>query len=319
MEMVGKDATDCGCGNFSLNTDAGSGEKFCGNCGIVISQGEDVNQFGTKMFDDGDDKRHHAPLSGPRKYSPGTEIGFKDVHGRGVDKEVNISGIKMQQRSTRNDVKFRNLRNAMPMVDRIFDKLGVKDESVRDQTAILYKKVMKAGLVRGRQIDVVTASCAYASMKEHGVHYGIKDICKAVNLKKKDVFRVYSDIVKRSDDIGNGLKNIYKTTDDIAPYSSRISRFVSALPGLDDRLKTRVERDSIGLVAYLAGHREGKSYDGESAAAVYKTILDNKDGYLNGYSVTQEDLANISKITEVTIRNRLKDMDAYLRKRAKSK
>lgn len=316
MGVAGRDSSDCGCGNPNPITDASEGESFCGNCGVVLSQGEQVDELGTRMYDEGDDKRHHAPLSGPRKYAPGTEIGTKDAHGRGVDKEMKVGVMKMMNFRTKSDSKERNLRNAIPLLDDLFDKIGVNEESVRDQAAILYKKAIKANLTKGRPIPFVVSSCAYAAMKEHGIHRSMKEVCDATGIRKKDLFRVYSDLLKSSGDIGNGLDNIYSATGDISQYSSRISRILSQLnsdPRMDDIAKSKIGKECMDYAKELEGHREGKSYDTIAAALVYKVIKSSD------YYVTQQMVAMAAGVTEVSVRSRYKKMESFLRKSQKTK
>ena len=181
----------------------------------------------------------------------------------------------------------RNLAFALSELDRDSSRLGIP-RSVREDAAIIYRSAAKNNLIRGRSIEVVVASALYAACRRCNIPRTLDEIAIASNVSKKQVGKTYRFLSRE-------LNIKLKPT---SP-SDYISRFASKLG-----LSGEVQAKAIEIInkAVDAGLSSGKGPTGVAAAALYIASL------LLGERKTQKEVSEISGVTEVTIRNRYKEL-----------
>ena len=181
----------------------------------------------------------------------------------------------------------RNLAFALSELDRDSSRLGIP-RSVREDAAIIYRRAAKNKLIRGRSIEVVVASALYAACRRCNIPRTLDEIAIASNVSKKQVGKTYRFLSRE-------LNIKLKPT---SP-SDYISRFASKLG-----LSGEVQAKAIEIInkAVKSGLSSGKGPTGVAAAALYIASL------LLGERKTQKEVSEISGVTEVTIRNRYKEL-----------
>src|SRR5207245_6971575 len=75
-------------------------------------------------------------------------------------------------------------------LDRHTDKLHVP-ANVKESSAVVYRKALDNGLVRGRSIAAIAAASLYAACRSSETPRTLKEVAAASRIKKKDVARCY--------------------------------------------------------------------------------------------------------------------------------
>jgi transcription initiation factor TFIIB len=185
------------------------------------------------------------------------------------------------------DSKERNLKQALGEIDRMSSALGLP-ENVRETASVIYRRALDENLLPGRSIEGVATAAVYAAARQAGTPRSLDEISVVSRVERMELTRTYRYIVREL--------NL-----EIAPADpeSYIPRFASDLD-----LSDEVERRARELVDHGrdAGLLSGKSPVGLAAAAVYAAAL------LCNEKVTQSEVSEVASISEVTIRNRYKEL-----------
>ena len=287
------------CNNLTRSTitDPESGEIICSNCGIVIlDRIEDYvheERRAHSMEEVYARSRTGAPAS-LAFHDKGlcTIIGKAniDASGKVLDASVLPQIEKLRKWDAWVNVhksSDRNLRRAFQRLDVLKDKLGLT-ESIVEKTAYMFRKVHERQLVRGRTIDGMLAAAVYIVCREMGTSITLKDIAVASNLTYKDISRNYGVLVFELD-IKIPLVDPMKC---IVKVASRL--------GINERTKKR----AMGIMNEVIKKEmsSGKVPMGLAGAVLYLTCQ------MAGQYVSQTSIAAASGVTEVTIRNRFKDL-----------
>ncbi len=214
----------------------------------------------------------------------------KDATGKKLDLKKRLELIRMRKWHTRTRMQSsidRNLAQAMNELDRIAQQLGLPDY-VKEEAAMIYKKAVEKELVRGRAIESVVAAALYAACRIHRIPRTLDEIAKYTKSGRKEVARCYRLLVR---ELGLKIPIV-----DPADYAQRIASMLN-LSGAT--VKTAIE---IINKAREAGITAGKDPAGIAAAAVYIAAL------LNDERRTQKEVAAAAGVTEVTVRNRYKEL-----------
>jgi transcription initiation factor TFIIB len=221
-----------------------------------------------------------------------TNIGWqdKDAYGRSLSASQRA---KMQRLRTWNerfrtrDSKERNLKQALGEIDRMASALGLP-ENVRETASVIYRRALEEDLLPGRSIEGVATASLYAAARQAGTPRSIDELVAVSRVGEMEMTRTYRYIVRE-------LSLEIKPADP----ESYVPRFASDLD-----LSDEVERRARELLdrARDAGILSGKSPVGLAAAAVYAASL------LANEKVTQSQVSSVANISEVTIRNRYKEL-----------
>jgi transcription initiation factor TFIIB len=161
-------------------------------------------------------------------------------------------------------------------------------KNVRETAAMIYRKAVRKKLIRGRTIEGVTAAVLYAACRQCNVPRTLGEISNIAQMKKKEIGRNYRNILYRLE-----LKLLPTTPQDY------ISRFCSEL-----KLSSDVQAKTLQII-HEAAHQEltsGRGPTGIAAASLYIASV------LCGERRTQREVAEVAGVTEVTIRNRYKEI-----------
>jgi transcription initiation factor TFIIB len=163
---------------------------------------------------------------------------------------------------------------------------------IRETAAIIYRKAVEQNLIRGRSIESVTAACLYAACRQRGVPRTLEEIAEHARVYKKEIGSSYRFVIKEL--------NIKINPTNPVDY---IGRFASELG-----LSGAVQKRAIEILneAIKLGLTSGRGPMGVAAAALYIASIEM------GERRTQRDVSDVAKVTEVTVRNRYKELQEKL-------
>ncbi len=284
------------CGSTHLSKDYSRAELVCETCGLVIDQ--DIIDHGPewRAFDS-EQREKRARTGAPMTYTIhdkglSTTIGWqnRDSYGRSIPSRnrAQLYRLRKWQRRIRiSDATERNLAIALGELDRLASGMGLP-RSVRETAAMIYRKAVLKNLIRGRSIDGIAAAALYASCRQCHVPRTLDEISNLSNISRKEIGRNYRFISRKI-----GLKLLPTTPQDY------ISRFCSELA-----LSGDVQAKTIEILEAAAEKEltSGRGPTGLAAASLYIASL------LCGERRTQREVSEVAGVTEVTIRNRYKEL-----------
>lgn len=168
------------CGNAEITADHSLAELYCAFCGHVLEEqmpfaadliGVKVSEYDTRVFEAVD---HTLPNKGRNTVIPG--MGLSTNPGK-MYNMINLS-----------DKTERSFSYALPSLnfvwmharrERIFHK------HVAQTSAIMYRKCIKAKLVRGRNPDVLALAVFHAAMEAHGYRHDMEASAEDLEIDEK--------------------------------------------------------------------------------------------------------------------------------------
>lgn len=278
------------CDSVDLTYDDHRGEIICNECGLIVEEkmvdtGQDVGG----QFDKSDKKgRGGAPMS-LQKFDKGltTNVGeISDIYKLEAGQTRKFLRLKKWQERVSTSIE-RNLRLAMAELRRVASFLTLPSV-VRDEASRVYNFVLQRGLVRGRSMESVIAACIYAACRSYNIPRTLDEIASASDVERKEIGRTYRFIVR-------------KLKIKVTPSSPKdyVSRFSSIL-----HLSSKAQNHALKILkkADISELTSGRGPAGVAAAALYVAAL------INDEKKTQREVADVAGITEVTIRNRYKEL-----------
>jgi len=284
------------CGSESLIYDPSRAEIVCSNCGYVLA--EEIMDLGPewRAFEPGQ-REKRSRVGAPETvmlHDKGlsTDIDWrnKDIHGSDISGSIRtkIYRLRMWQRRMRiSDAIDRNLAFALSELDRMGSQLGLP-RNIREIAAVLYRKAVINKLVRGRSIEGMVSACLYAACRIANAPRTLDEIEDVSKVDKKEIGRSYRYLARE-------LNLRLKPTSPI----DYVIRFGDQL-GISEKTKRRAVK--ILNQAIEKGLTSGKGPTGIAAAAIYIASL------LEGEKMTQREVAEVARVTEVTVRNRYKEL-----------
>jgi transcription initiation factor TFIIB len=288
------------CGSPKLIKDYEKGELICGACGLVLT--ENIQDAGPewRAFD-AEQKEKRARGGAPIKYmrpNKGlvTEIDQynRDIRGVKISTRKQAQFYRMRKWHKRVSIATsmeRNLTIALAELDRVASYLGLPDD-IKEAAALLYRKAVKAELIRGRIIESIVAAVIYAICRMHGIPRTLDEISKASAIEKKEIGRAYR-FLKAELDLDVPLTD----------PSYYVQKFATALKLSGDSQKKAVQ---LIRKAVKRGLISGRGPTGVAAAALYIASA------MTGEKRTQKEVADVAGVTEVTIRNRYRELKKEL-------
>ncbi|ELZ85069.1 transcription initiation factor TFB [Haloferax elongans ATCC BAA-1513] len=284
---------ECG-GN--LVQDNEHGETVCGECGLVVEDTVVDRGPEWRAFDaaERDSKSRVGAPTTKMMHDKGlsTNIGWqnKDAYGKSLSPRQREQMQRLRtwnERFRTRDSKERNLKQALGEIDRMASALGLP-ENVRETASVIYRRALNDDLLPGRSIEGVATASLYAAARMADTPRSLDELEKVSRVEKMELTRTYRYIVRE-------LKLEIKPADP----EQYVPRFASEL-GLSDEAERQARELLRG--AKETGVHSGKSPVGLAAAAVYAAAL------LTNEKVTQSEVSEVADISEVTIRNRYKEL-----------
>lgn len=295
--------TSCPECKSSLIDDVQSGELICSTCGIVVA--EQMADYGPETRSTNlEDKMRLARATGQTTYSQHdlgitTEISIstRDFSGKTISSQVanqmyNLR--KWQQRVRVSSPRERRLSNVLSRIGETCENVSLS-KNVLETASMIYRNLDGKVEVKGKSVTSISAATVYMACKQCNVVRSLEEICrgvcqpKDVKAKTKLAARYYRTLVM---ELGT----------DTAPVLT-MDKYISKIANLT-KTDVRVERLALEISQKTKNNSlaDGKAPNGIAAAYLYVASI------LLGQSVLQRDVSSVAGVTEVTIRNRCKEI-----------
>ncbi|MCD6502665.1 MAG: transcription initiation factor IIB [Thermoplasmata archaeon] len=284
------------CGSTNLVMDEVHGTIYCADCGYVLEQ--DIVFTGPEWRSfEYEQAMERSRTGSPIRYSShdygfGIEISSKDSEGVPIMPSEFARMKKWTRRINTSGALERNLKAGLNEIERLCTNLRLPSD-VRELASKIYRDATKNNLIRGRSISVVAGATVYAACRLLRHLRTLQEISKAAGASKKDISRTYKFLARHLPKLRAGPP---------AP-EEYVDRFCDKL-GLGQ--ETVEKAKEILRKAREAGLTSGRGPQGMAAAAIYIAAI------LTGNRKTQKEVAQVANVTEVTIRNRYKELTEKL-------
>jgi transcription initiation factor TFIIB len=284
------------CGSSRIMKDHESAEIVCMDCGFVVI---------AKLADQGPEWRAFDSTQHEKRARAGAPTTFtihdkglsttidwhdRDIHGQRIPQgqKAQIYRLRKWQRRIRvSDATERNLAFALSEISKYTNNLNLP-RNVLETASFIYRKAVKGHLVRGRSIQGVSAAAIYVACRQCGVARTLEDIAQASPINKKEIGQSYRFLVKKLDYFIKPVKP--------GQYITKLCNQLT--------MQGNVEEIAHKILFAASELRltSGKGPTSIAAATSYIASV------LTGERKTQREIAEIAQVTEVTIRNRYKEL-----------
>lgn len=287
----------------SLVDDVQNGEIICSGCGVVVAD-QMVDHGPETVSSNLEDRMKLARATGQTTYSQHdlgitTEISIstKDFSGKTINREVanQMNNLrKWQQRVRVSSPRERRLANVLSKMGETCDGLNLS-RNVLETASMIYRNLDGHVDVKGKSVASITAATIYMACKQCDVVRSLEEICrgictpKDVKSKTKLAAKYYRTMVMEMGQLNAPVVTMDK-------YISKIANMTQT--------EVRVERLALEIAEKTKDNSiaDGKAPNGIAAAYLYVASV------LLGQNVLQRDVSSIAGVTEVTIRNRCKEI-----------
>jgi len=194
---------------------------------------------------------------------------------------------KCDNRSKLQASEDRNLVYALNDLNNLGNRLSLP-RNVLDTASRIYRQALEEDVIRGRTISKIVAACLYMACRRCGVVRRLDEISRVSRIQSKDIAKFYRLL-------------LWELDADVPRQGTRgiISRLVS-------KLGLRGETERLASLL-LEGAEESRLTNGKHPAGIAASCI-----YISTRvtveRVTQEEVSHEAGITEVTIRNRYREI-----------
>jgi transcription initiation factor TFIIB len=324
--------------------DYGKGEYVCHKCGCVVM--EEVDYYGPETNStDFEERNKNTRASGSTSLSLHdfglrTEIGnsSRDYSGRTIDYqnvELMNRSRKWHSRLRVNSSKERRLSNVLSKINEVCSVLCLR-KTITETASMIYRNFENNSKAKGKSIICIASATIYLACKRCGVVRSIEEIVHAAGISEFDksgvklASRYYRSMVMEMNKLNESRNRgtSVSLTDDFRPLDSKadpdsnnlftpspysktapipsmfaIDNYISKLANIA-KIDTKIERLALEIAQKTNNNffSDGKAPNGLAAAYIYLASV------LLGVNLLQIDVSNFAGVTEVTIRNRCKDI-----------
>jgi transcription initiation factor TFIIB len=312
--------TECSECGANLIQDHSKGEYICERCGcVVMDQIEDLGRESNAT--DFEEKSKNARASGSTSlalhdFGLRTEIayGSKDYAGKSIDYQMaeTMNSIrKWHIRSRIVSPQERRLSNVLTKINETCAVMSLPKLLV-ETSAMLYRNFESNCEAKGKSIVCMAAATIYLACKKCSVVRSLEEIVEATGVTDQDrssaklASKYYRMMVMEmgvfTEQAPASAVNASQQTQTQA-VALAIDHYISKLANMA-KIDTKVERLAIEIAHKTDDHMlaDGKAPNGLAAAYIYIASM------LLGVNILQRDVSSLSGVTEVTIRNRCKDI-----------
>jgi len=301
------DTIDCDSKNFGYEIcpecqlhdvylDPITGDLICTQCGLILESKSVKNEFERRIFTESDCSLK-SRVGAPSTYALhdkglSTTIDWRDrdAFGKKLSPEARAKVFRLRRWNLRMRVHTsvdRNLSVALNEMERICSQLSIQ-RNQKESAALLYRKCVSMNIIKGRSIEAMVAATIYISSRKANLTHTLDDLAKNSRIQSREIGKCYRLILKTLN-----LKMF-------APSPTRfIPRFANdlAISSQSQSMAIQIIQDAekIGILS-------GKDPCGLAAASIYVATREN------GEHKTQKEIARVAQITEVTVRNRYKEL-----------
>lgn len=280
------------CDSQRFEEDSAEGQLLCVECGLIVDENRIDESAEWRAFNE-QEREKKARAGQPLTYTK-HDMGVSTEIGKGSGELYKVSGNKRAQyyrlrkwhkRLTKS--KDRNLGFALSELNSMVSNLNLP-ESVHEEVARLYEKAVDQGLVRGRSMESIISALLYIVARKQGTPRTLDEISEASGIEKREIGRAYRYVAREL-----GLRILPAKPQDYVPrFAGKLQLSGEVQAQARQILKDAREKDLLS----------GKGPTGLAAAALYIAAV------LEGEKRTQREVADVVGVTEVTIRNRYKEL-----------
>ncbi|MGC1932222.1 MAG: TFIIB-type zinc ribbon-containing protein [Candidatus Nitrosopolaris sp.] len=338
--------TQCPECDSGLIHDYNIGEYICQKCGCVVM--DQADDYGPESnFSDFEERSKNTRASGYTSlslhdYGLRTEIGFgsKDYSGKSIDYQMVEQMNSMRKWHSRIRVaspKQRRLSNVLSRINETCSAMCLP-KILLETAAMIYRNFESRSGAKGKSINSMAAATIYLACKRCSVVRSLEEIVEATGITQKDRSRLklaskyyrmmviemgvfteqptqlftsssnshvptIAQSVAGSESVSISAVATTTVTSLPIPVTLAIDHYIAKLANMT-RIEAKVERLAIEIAHKSNNHllADGKSPNGLAAAYIYLAAV------LLDINLLQIDLSSLAGVTEVTIRNRCKDI-----------
>ena len=288
--MISSVASCPDCKSIDLIVDKKRGEVTCKSCGLIIEDNLiDGGQEWREFSGEGQDGRRAGAPSSYAKHDmgTGTEVGSSsEVYSLSVKNRRKYLRLRKWHNRSSTSLE-RNLKYALADLKRISSLLKIPP-AIEEEAARIYRMAVERGLVRGRSMEFVVVGAIYIASRLFNLPRSLNEVCQLTNNNKRDVGKTYRFIAREL-----GIRMLPSQAGDYIPKFANRLQFSA---------ETQTQAQKILEIAKDSELTSGRGPTGLAAAALYVASL------ITGEKRTQREIADVVGVTEVTIRNRYKEM-----------
>ncbi len=280
------------CGASLLVRDLDTAEVVCTNCGFVVA---------TKLADRGPEWRAFTPEQHTKRARIGapytftihdkglsTKIDWRDIRDFPPEKKAQLHRLRRWQRRVRVSSSIdEKLASALSEMHRMAASLNLP-KNILETASVIYRKSVKKRLIRGRSVQGMVVAAIYLACRQCELIRTLAELSQASGINKVEAARNYRFLVKEL--------NYFVPPVKPGQYATRLSSQL-ALRGKVEEVAHKILKEARKLRL-----TSGRGAKGVAAAASY---IASK---VVGEYRTQREFAEAANLTEVTIRNRYKEM-----------
>lgn len=288
------------CGGDSFFFDREKGEVICRSCSFVVE--EAMMDFGRERAFDSEDiakkSRSGAPYDPRVVNNLTTEVGsYSDLKKLPKKTQNLMKRIKRKNRWVSSSLEH-NLSSSLTTLKLLSAQLKMP-EFAEKEAARVYRECAQKGITVARPAENVISGCIYLACRIYGLPKSLNEVSSKTKINKKVLGKMYKLISR-------------KLNINIRPLSP--VDFISRFSGLLD-LSAKSQTNAVKMYERFVKLEltSGKSPVSMAATALYLSAMGNKE------KVTQQKMAEISGITETTLRIRCKEMIKALKLEKKFK
>lgn len=287
-----KEKSCCSTPNLSVE----EGFSVCHNCGETYSQIFDYSPRRTYNQQEKKSRIINEIVYNP--IGPRTLLrGNKDAHGRLLNSKDAYYFRKLGKINKSIFSSFeKNLYTAIPIFDRVQERLSIPDNMIKDAMRI-YTYAVKERMTMGRGIESLISAAVFCAIRIYGTPLTMNEILDITGIPKKKCMKAYGLIrLKILPQLNYKVKNL--TPD------RYIDRFTEDL-----KLPMQCRNFAIRLLlkAINKGYNtSGKDPKGIAAAVIYAA------SQMCGERRTQGEVCSTTQVTQVTLRNRKREIAQHV-------
>ncbi|MFX1380559.1 MAG: transcription initiation factor IIB family protein [Promethearchaeota archaeon] len=275
------------------NIDIKGGYKVCLNCGLTsdIHLVEDERRaYGKEEIDKRKQTEPRWRDFGSRTVLPKDKIDYKGQYLSAENKTLFLRLSKIQN-SLISSIE-RNFWEAKPKMKLLVSKLNIP-EHIHETAWKIYSLIAKKKLTMGRSIEGFISASIYVAIRVHEFSKTLEEISDISMISRKTIIHSLSLIIR---EVLPELNLTYK------PISVKqlIFKFGNEL-GLSMEIQNNA-LDIISKTSKQGLSTNGKDPRGFAASSLYLAAK------LSDQKLTQTEVAKATKITEVTLRTRVKEI-----------
>lgn len=267
-----------------------SGEVVCSQCGLVIEiMINDKAEWRAFSPEEKEAKSRVGSPFSPVFYDKRLPTTISDVNSDGKGKRIPaivksraLMLRKWQRKSAASSSVEKNLIKALAEINRLSDLLSLS-AATRNEAAVIYRRILKMNVIRGRSISGLAAASVYAACRVTGITRTLKEVADASGVECEIIGKNYKFILER----------LEMNTPLINPITY-INKIVEKL-----NLPNSVQYEANEIIRRTKMTLNGKNPMSIAAAAVYIAAKGK---------VTQKTVARSANITETTIRSVVKQI-----------